>query len=286
MLAAIALPRCLLANAQDLRKPQRKNVLFFTKSSGYEHEVVQRQGHALSQAERTLVRLGEAHGFAVLATKDGTVFDGDLAQYDAFVFYTTGDLTSPGEDKQPPMSPGGKAALLSAIKAGKGFVGIHCASDTFHSVGDRFQNQVQKDPYIAMLGGEFFSHGEQQNARLRVVDPGFPGLHTAGEAFSLYEEWYSLKNFAPDLHVLLVIETEGTHGQEYRRPPYPVAWARRHGQGRVFYTSMGHRADIWEHRLFQTVLLGGLAWVLRQVDAETPANLLQVTPGAHTMPPM
>jgi uncharacterized protein len=283
-LTAAPLSRSLLAGAQGTPEKQTRRVLFFTKSAEYEHDVVRRDSGRLGAAETALVQLGATHGFDVTASKDGTVFDTDLEQYDAFLFYTTGDITRPGEDQQPPMSPRGKAALLSAIAAGKGFVGIHCASDTFHSAGERYQPQNIRDPYIDMLGGEFVSHGEQQEARIRVVDARFPGLQTVGEAFILYEEWYALKNFAPDLHVILVIDTTGMQGTEYQRPPYPVTWARQHGQGRVFYTAMGHRAEVWSHPLFQTVLLGGIAWVLRVVDADIPPNLPDVTPGARTMP--
>jgi hypothetical protein len=213
-LAAAPLPRSLLAGAQGKPQQQPAHVLFFTKSAEYEHDVVRRDSGRLSAAATTLIQLGAAHGFDVTASKDGTVFDTDLGQYDAFLFYTTGDVTRPGEDQQPPMSPRGKAALLSAIAAGKGFVGIHCASDTFHSAGERYQHQNIRDPYIDMLGGEFVSHGEQQQARIRVVDARFPGLQTLAEAFVLYEEWYALKNFAPDLHVLLAIDTAGMHGTE------------------------------------------------------------------------
>jgi type 1 glutamine amidotransferase len=259
-------------------------VLFFTKSAEYEHDIVRRDSGRLGTAETALVQLGAIHGFEVTASKDGTLFDTGLEQYDAFLFYTTGDVTQPGEDQQPPMSPRGKAALLNAIAAGKGFVGIHCASDTFHSAGERYQLQSIRDPYIDMLGGEFVSHGEQQQARIQVVDARFPGLQTVGEAFVLYEEWYALKNFAPDLHVMLVIDPTGMQGPEYQRPPYPVTWARQHGQGRVFYTAMGHRAEVWSHPLFQSVLLGGLSWVLRVVDADIPPNLHIVTPEAHTIP--
>jgi type 1 glutamine amidotransferase len=284
VLAAAPLPRPLLAGTQ--RKPQKQpaHVLFFTKSAEYEHDVVRRDSGRLGAAETTLVQLGATHGFEVTASKDGTLFDTGLEQYDAFLFYTTGDVTQPGEDQQPPMSPRGKAALLNAIAAGKGFVGIHCASDTFHSAGERYQHQNIRDPYIDMLGGEFVSHGEQQQARIRVVDGRFPGLQTLGEAFVLYEEWYALKNFALDLHVMLVIDTAGMHGTEYQRPPYPLTWTRQHGQGRVFYTAMGHRAEVWSHPLFQTVLLSGIAWVLRAADADIPPNLHIVTPEAHTLP--
>ena len=55
---------------------------------------------------------------------------------------------------------------IRSFADGKGFVGSHCASDTFHSAGDRNKNQEagKQDAYIAMLGGEFISHGSQQKA--------------------------------------------------------------------------------------------------------------------------
>ncbi len=262
-----------------------RKILFFTKSSGFEHSVIKRADGQLSHAERILIELGKKHGFEVVATKDGTVFDKPLDEWDVFVFYTTGDLIQPGTDKQPPMSARGKQALLDAIHSGKGFVGSHCASDTFHSKGPAYENQIHKDPYIAMLGGEFISHGRQQTARMRVVNRHFPGMENIGEHFELHEEWYSLKNFAPDLHVLLVNETEGMEGRDYQRPPFPATWCRRHGQGRVFYTSMGHREDVWTNPIFQSILVGGIRWAAGQVEIDTPPNIKEVTPHADHLPP-
>src|SRR5437016_4981349 len=88
-----------------------QKVLMFTKSSGFEHPSIKRDGDKLGHAERVLTELGTQHGFEVTATKDGGLFTPDnLARYDAFFFYTTGDLTTPGDDKNPPMSPEGKRA--------------------------------------------------------------------------------------------------------------------------------------------------------------------------------
>jgi type 1 glutamine amidotransferase len=263
----------------------RKKVLFFTKSAGFQHSVVKRDGDNLSHAEKILTELGKNHGFDVNATKDGSVFDSDLSGYSAFVFYTTGDLTQSGTDKSTPMSKKGKQALLDVIAGGKGFVGSHCASDTFHTPGDAFQTQDVKDPYIAMIGGEFIRHGAQQSAMMTVVDPKFPGIAAAKDGFELHEEWYSLKNFAPDLHVLLVNETKGMKGNDYQRPRFPATWARRHEKGRVFYTSMGHREDVWTNPTFQSILMGGIQWAMGEVEAEVPPNMKEVTPGAGVMPP-
>jgi hypothetical protein len=136
-----------------------------------------------------------------------------------------------------------------------------------------------------MIGGEFIRHGPQQEATMRVVSPHFPGVEKLGTQFQMKDEWYSLKNFAPDLHVVLVQVTQGMTGTDYQRPDYPATWARKDGKGRVFYTSMGHREDVWTNPDFQSVLLGGIAWAVGNVKATIPSNISEVTPKAETIPP-
>src|SRR5688500_17027550 len=82
-------------HAQDGKTRQ---VLFFTKSAGFEHSCIKRpDNHSdkeLSHAEKVLVELGKATHFEVTATKDGSYFTPEkLAQFDVVAFYTTGDLT-------------------------------------------------------------------------------------------------------------------------------------------------------------------------------------------------
>ncbi len=249
-------------------------VLYFTRSAGFEHPVVRRKDGELSFSEKVLTELGQKHGFEVTCTKDGRVFDGDLDQYDVIAAFATGDLTKPNKRGTPPMSPKGKQRLLDAVADGKGFVGFHAATDSFHT------GTSEPDPYIAMIGAEFKSHGKQQKATMRVVSPKFPGLEGAGERFELLDEWYTFYHFHPDLHVILVQETKGMKGPAYQRPPYPATWARKHGNGRVFYTSMGHREDVWTNPLFQQIILGGLSWAAGRVEADVTPNFKEVTPEA------
>src|SRR5579871_967730 len=287
--AAVAHSAFPLALAAPVKTSAEKSskVLVYTRSQTFEHSVVKpgKDGKP-SLVDQTLTELGAKHNFEVTCTKDGRVFLPEtLKQFDAFFFITTGDLTKEGGDKQPPMPPEGKKAFLDAIAAGKGFVGSHCASDTFHSFGPRdekgqWSNQSpdQLDPYIAMLGGEFIKHGEQQEATMHVVDSKFPGMSGVHD-FRIKEEWYSLKNFAPDLHVIIVQETAGMRNHDYQRPDFPETWARKHGKGRVFYTSLGHREDVWENPMYQGLLIGALGWVTGRVDASVEPNVAQVTPG-------
>lgn len=269
-------------------KAKGKRVLYFTKSSGFEHSVVKRQApDQLSHSEKILTELGQKHGFEVTCTKDGTVFTPDtLSKYDVIVFYTSGNLLMPGTDKTPAMTPAGKAALFDAIKNGKGFVGIHAATDSFRGEGSPFVARGDKvDPYIAMLGGEFIRHGPQQVATAIVVDRKFPGCEKLGDSFQLLDEWYTFKDFAPDMHVIFALETKGMEGIDYKRAPLPYNWARMHGQGRVFFTGLGHREDVWTNPLFQDLLLGGLGWAAKNVSADVTPNLKTATPGYHEIQP-
>ncbi len=271
-------------SAAPLRKvvaqSNRPKVLYFTRSAGFEHSAVKRDGKKLSISERVLSELGKDYDVDVTCTKDGRVFDDDLEQYSAIAFYTSGDLTKPCSNKTPPMTARGKQRLLDAVAGGVGFVGIHAATDTFHSKGpDKI------DPYIAMLGGEFVSHGPQQVATMRVTSPDFPGVGDQGvpESFELNEEWYALKNFAKDMHVIFVQETEGMKGGCYQRPSFPATWARMHGKGRVFYTSLGHRHDVWTNENVQAGFVGAFSWAMGQVDAEISPNIDKVAPKASVL---
>ena len=277
------------AGAAAVGSGRTKKVLFFTKSAGFQHSCITRPDNQsdaqLSHAENVLVQLGRSHGFEVTATKDGSVFTPEkLAEYDVIAFYTTGDLTQRGTDGTPGMPEGGKEALLQAINNGKGFVGFHCATDTFgkHVGGGENENA---EAYIKMVGGEFDGHGAQQDSRIRLASRNFPGSKDVGD-FNLHEEWYLFKNLAPDMHVILVHETQTMSEDMYkRRKDYPETWARVQGKGRVFYTSMGHREDVWTNELFHKIVLGGLSWAAGNVEAEIPPNLREACPEAEKVRP-
>ena len=260
MLGLSAFPLGWVA-ADEKKKPK---ILYFTKSAGFVHSVVKREGKPLAFSEILLTELGKKNGFDVVCSQDAAVFDGDLGQYDLFAFYTTGE----------PLGKEQKKKMLDAVAAGKPFVGIHAATDTY-------RGKKEIDPYIAMIGGEFQNHGQQQKAKMKVVSQQFPGAKDLGEGFAMLEEWYAGKNFSKDLHVILLQETQGMKGDMYKRADFPATWAKMSGKGRVFYTSMGHREDVWQNKKFQDVLLGGIAWALGNAEADIRPNLAEVAPKAN-----
>jgi len=295
-LRAGAVAGASFALAQNLFAAEKKSVLVFTKSSGFEHDVVKTTGGKPSILEQAVTALGKRHGFDVTATKDGRVFDSnDFRKHAAVLFFTTGVLTTTGTDANPPMSPQGKQSLLDAIAGGLGFVGIHAASDTFHTPPDPEDNSnryaahgEKSDPYLRMLGGEFIAHGSTprlQTTNLIVNDSKFPGLEGVTSPVSFNEEWYSLKDFRTDLHVILTLDTKGMTGEPYQRAPYPMTWARMEDKGRVFYTAIGDRPENWSNPFFLNLLGGGIRWAIGDVTASLDQNLTQAAPGYAEIPP-
>jgi uncharacterized protein len=292
---------------------QPKKILFFSKSSNFEHNVIKERGGKPSFAAQVLQALGPKHAIEFICSKDGSLFTLEyLAQFDAFVFYTSGDLLARGTDGNPPMTLAGKQALLDAIRNGKGFIGTHSAADTFHT-GETVETDTKgprtwryrqlgdkADPYTQMVGGELIIHGIQQIGKVRVIDAAFPGFAGCGESFEAQEEWYSMTNFAPDLHALLVLDTSTMRNPypdlpnwppagwdtPYKRPSYPVTWAHPYGKGRVFYTAMGHSEDTWRNERFQQILFGGIDWALGRQAADVKPNLAAVAPRATELPPI
>ncbi len=263
---------------------EKKHILMYTRSEGYQHSVVTRKDGKLSQAEQIVTDLGAKHGFEVVCEKDGDVFTSkDFPTFDGFVFETQGDLSSEKSlDGSGPITADGKKALLEAVASGKAFVGCHCASDTFHSPGpgDATQPRDKVDPYIAMLGGEFIVHGAQQKAPLIVADPNWPGLKDVKD-IEIMEEWYALKNFAPDLHVILVMDTKDMKGEYmYQRPwPYPETWGgstRRAGSStrRWATAKTSGRAGISSRTCWSAACRGALGNVEADV---TPSTSTRVT---------
>lgn len=188
-----------------------------------------------------------------------------LDSYDAIVFAnTTGDLPVPD-----------KEAFLNWIKSGKGFVGMHSATDTFHGY----------PAFIDMIGGEFRSHGPQVEVDAINQDKECPACRHLGNNWKLYDEIYLFKNFdASKVHGLLTLDK---HPNDKTPGNYPISWSKNYGQGRVFYTSLGHREDIWDPntpanfkrmntpeiaRAYQEHILGGIRWALG-LESWTPRKL-------------
>lgn len=184
----------------------------------------------------TLKKLMDGDGrFCVESTTDLDAFlklkSGDYA---TVVVATTGfaeELKGPRED-----------ALLGFIKGGGGFVGVHCAADSFR--GSR--------AYVDMIGGEFRTHPEFGDMNVKVVDNGHY-ITTRIKDFTIPDEMYILDSHDPS-KVHLLLETS------FKGEKFPLAYTKEYGEGRVFYLALGHNSTPWKNFEFQKLLVRGIAW--------------------------
>ncbi len=221
-----------------------KRLLYLTHTAGFRHDV-------LPLSHQVVRRLADASRgtFELTVTEDcSAISETGLRAYDAVLFYTTGEL--PMDDTQ-------KRALLDFVRAGKGFAGIHSATDTFYKWPE----------YGEMIGGYFDGHPWHEEVTVRVEDPRHPSTAHLSGSFAITDEIYQFKDWSRDrVHVLLSLDPASVDlkadGVKRTDRDFALAWTRSYGSGRVFYTALGHRAEVWNDERFQRHLLGGLQWVM------------------------
>jgi type 1 glutamine amidotransferase len=220
-----------------------RRLLYLTTSAGFRHDV-------LPLSQQVMRDIGmRAGGFETTATEDVSIVTREnLARFDAVAFFTSGEL---------PMSEAQKAALLDFVRGGKGFIGIHSATDTFYEWPD----------YGVMLGAYFDGHPWHQEVTLRVEDRAHPATTSLPASFRLNDEIYQFRNWSrADVHVLLNLDPASIDlnapGVTRSDHDFALAWTRTEGRGRVFYTALGHEAGVWQDARFQQFLTGGIRWAM------------------------
>jgi type 1 glutamine amidotransferase len=241
LIGSAAAIRPLGARAE--RPPER--VLYFTYSAGYRHDVI-----PLSEA--ILTQLGKNSGaFEVIATEDMSEFStGNLERYAAVMFYTTGEI---------PMSRVQKAALLKFVRSGRGFLGVHSATDTFYAWPD----------YLDLIGGYFNGHPWRQVVTIEVTDAADPLVAFLENSLQLNDEIYQISDFDyRGSRVLLRLDQSSVDlsktGVHQRFYGWPLAWKRLFGEGRVFYSALGHEASVWRDPRYQRLLTNAILWSTRR----------------------
>jgi type 1 glutamine amidotransferase len=188
----------------------------------------------------------------------------NLKNYDAVMFAST-----TGDDLPLPDREG----FIEWVASGKGFIGVHAATDTLKSYA----------PYVAMIGGAFRTHGPQVTVECITQDSAHAACRHLPGRWTVYDEIYQLKDFdRSKVHSLislreLMLTQKDKDAKKATPGDYPIAWSSMHGKGRVFYTSLGHREDMWDPaysdsngrmnspeiaKQFQQHVLGGILWAL------------------------
>lgn len=244
------------ASVQAQSNDDTINVLFLTKSSGYEHDVVKRKGKEISLAGRIMKKIADNTSLNIMVTKDAGKITSDLLKkVDVVQFYTTGSLFKKGNDGNPPMTEKQALALLEWIRNGGAFVGVHSATDTFKN-----WTKDGKKPYIDMVGARL--EGHDNNGKSAVMTVKSHGItNHLDQRWKLKEEFYFFDITTSNRTPLTILQTkESQSGKLKKRDPYMNSWIKPYGNGRVFYTALGHRKDVWTNDKFQKLVYKGIRW--------------------------
>jgi type 1 glutamine amidotransferase len=223
---------------------QQFKALLFTKTDGFHHESILAGVEAIRQ-------LATRHHFAVDWQENAGVFnDKALENYKVVIFLnTTGNILN---DEQ-------QVAFEKFIKAGKGYVGIHSASDT----------EYDWPWYTKLVGMMFKIHPQNQTAYLKVEDSNFPGMERFPKKFLWTDEWYQYGDRkADDLKVLLTVDEKtydpyakwGDNEGKGMGAVHPISWYHNYDGGRAFYTGLGHIPLTYSDQTFQDHIYGGIYW--------------------------
>ena len=242
----------------DKKPPTR--VLFVTQSVGFRHGSVARKGDQLSPAEIAMTQLGQQTGlFKVDCTQDAAAdfTKENLANYDLVMFYTTLDLPIAKENLDYFFNDWLK-------QKGHGVIGFHSATDTFHDY----------EPYWDMIGGTFAGHpwGSGSDVVMTVHDPDFPAMKAYGAGpVEWKDEIYQYSHWQPEkVRVLMSLDMSKT---ALKRPYHvPVAWAKEYGEGKMFYTNLGHNEATWTKPPFLDSVVAAVKWIRGDVKGDATPN--------------
>lgn len=217
-----------------------RNGLTLDGKKGYVHDNIANSVAAIRQ-------LGVENGFVVDVSEEPRDFTVEnLRKYRALVFSNTNNQILETEEQ--------KAALQTYVRSGGGIAGIHSACGSMRGW-----------PWFwAMIGGSFTRHPKLQEFTVHVVDRTHPSTRFLGETWKVTDEFYFLRDMPRGLSVLLAgdLTTLVDPQKPQGATTHPLAWYQEFEGGRCWYTSLGHRKEVYDDPVFRKHILGGILWAM------------------------
>lgn len=259
-----------------------KKLLFLTHAGLYKHT-------SLEPAEKAVIEMGKAGGYDVTTLQgfkqDSRAIDLSiltpeyLSQFDGLMLFTNGNL---------PLTDVQKKGVVDFVKNGKALIGVHCATLTMYDypefgevLGGYYLRSIIPTDQIAKGRSGILKVEDQKNPATKMLGPSWPlneEFYEFGHAvwdaskptenISAVGRLHILMPFSRErVHVLLSLDTERTDLSGLtgmvKGGDYPQAWTHEVGKGRVFYTTLGHRDDIWSNdAVFRAHVNGGIRWAM------------------------
>ncbi|MCH9022374.1 MAG: ThuA domain-containing protein, partial [Planctomycetes bacterium] len=236
-------------------KPAKpRKLLVFSLAKGFKHR-------SIPHGAKTFELMGKKSGaFKVVHSSEMSAFDWDhLKRFDAVLFNNTTRLTFD--------DPARRKSLMRFVKEGKGVIGIHSATDNFYNWPEAAR----------MMGGQFWGHPWHEKVTLKIEDPDHPCAKSfGGSSYEITDEIYQFRNESYSrerLRILASIDPAGTdmNKEKIKRidGDFAVSWVQSFGKGRVFYSSLGHREEIFWNPVILQHYLAGIQFAMGDLKADT-----------------
>jgi hypothetical protein len=157
-----------------------------------------------------------------------------------------------------------KSDWLSFVRDdGKGFVAAHTGTTAFLSWPE----------FADLIGGQYDDHPwGVTTAPVITEDPEFPATRHFPPSFVFTDEFYQTKGFSREKsRVLLRLDMSmlpANANVRIKNGDFPLAWAKMHGKGRVFYSSLGHDAKTWDNPDVYRMYFEAIKWALGLTNAD------------------
>ena len=243
-LLLVSISIILFCSAALSQEKKQFNALLITKTAGWHHE-------SINEGVAAIKNLAIRNYFDVQWHQEGVaITDAYLEKFQVIIFLnTTGDIFKPDEQK----------AIEKFIQSGKGYAGIHSASDT----------EYDWPWYTKLVGRMFHIHPVIQTAKLKLTENKFPGLEGFNNMQLWTDEWYEFSGETVNNlnYILAVDETTYNPNANWGAKKgsgmgsfHPISWYHDYDGGRSFYTALGHMPADYTDVAFLNNIYAGIYW--------------------------
>lgn len=235
--------------APQIPELQSPAILVFSKTNSFIHK------EAIPAGETMFQKMAEQNGWSIFITENGAVHNPeDLARFDTIIWNNvTGNVLTAEQRK----------ALSIYLKNGGGWIGIHGTGDSSAEADWPWYREN-------LIGATFIGHPmnpQFQEATIQIEAPDDFIVSHLGDTWVRSDEWYSFDQSprAAGMEILGNLD-ESTYNPVFFKEDirmgddHPIMWKNCVGEGRIFYTAMGHTAETFSEPLFIEMMLRAVLW--------------------------
>ena len=210
------------------------SVLVISETKGWVHD-------SIESGIDLIENIGDKNNFNVYHSDNSKVITSEnLKEFNSIIFLnTTGDILSKNEQN----------IMEQFIKSGKGYVGVHSASDT----------EYEWQWYGDLVGAYFRNHSDVVDGKIFTVDNTHKITEHLNLEWNIEDEWYNFDYISDNINVLLKLDETSYEGGEHP-DHHPITWYQKYDGGRSFYTALGHTTEVFKDERFIKLLEKGILY--------------------------